>query len=61
MFNIQEKITVHFQTRVYIHTGKHSENIYNILTVLVPPPHQLEGLSAPPAGSGAEPRDQQIF
>jgi len=49
VFNIQEKITVHFHTRVYIYTqDKYDDNIVSGYILgegtEKPPPHQLRGL-----------------
>ena len=69
VFNIQEKITVHFHTRVYIHTG-HAQWRYCKWGSLKrgqqsPLAHQLGGLGElcklPQWGPGRSPGDQQIF
>jgi len=74
VFNSQEKITVHFHTRVYIHTGqldKHNDNI--VSGVLGEGAAKPPWSPSPPArglgercklrhwGPGQSPGDQQIF
>jgi len=72
VFNIQEKITVHFHTHVYIHTGQAQRQYCKWgswgggqQSPLGAPFHQLgdlgERCKLPPAGSGAEPRRPTDF